>query len=72
MEVVNVTLANDGAIEGLALASDETLESNYIFCIRPVKNFRHMLIPAFGEACVEDVDRHLYLEYQVCSPVIPV
>lgn len=65
VEVLSVALANDGALEGLTLESDANPACHSISCVRPATNFRHMLIPSFGEACVEEMDRALYLEYQV-------
>lgn len=65
VEVVSVALANDGALEGMTLESDANPDCQSISCLRPVTNFRHMLIPSFGEVCVEGIDRALFLEYQV-------
>jgi len=67
IEVLHVTLANDGGLDGLALHSDVNLRADSVLCLRPATQFTHMMIPAFGEQCVEGIDHGLYLEYQVCQ-----
>lgn len=65
VEVLSITLANDGSIDGLAHESDDYPDSQSISCVRLAKGYRHMLIPAFGKSCVEPIDEELYREYRV-------
>eukprot|EP00892_Ulva_mutabilis_P003474 jgi/Ulvmu1/1499/UM011_0229.1 len=64
VEVVQITFSNDGNLGGLALDSDFEPRATSLHCLRPSTNFRHMLVGAFGESCLEDIDRPLFMEYE--------
>jgi hypothetical protein len=70
VELVTVELAHDAELEGYGdaaghLASHRNLT---IECVRPAKDYRFVMMRAFGEECLEDVDEQLLAEFmqRVC------
>jgi hypothetical protein len=69
-EVLTVQLTHDGGLAGFSAASVAQPARTSIMCIRPRAGHRHMLVPAFGAACAEDIDVPLLQEYNAQVRII--
>jgi hypothetical protein len=65
VEVVSVQLAHDGSLTGFPgeVGSGVDLNNLTISCVRPARNYRLVMMKAFNEECMEDIDEPLFAEY---------